>query len=302
MPQIAVHVLHLNLNTPDAAASDRFYQEVFGLNLKMKSGSDVGDWRFHGIPDPVTSEGWFLYDDRGARNSPALEVVQWDKPAAGGAAYADFAHLGIGSLRLAVPTLDGLAEKIEANGGSVVSALGTDGLLILDPDAVYVEVRPHAGADAGLTTTRISGVRVGVSDLATALAWYGVIGFQPLGAVHEHEVDVAGTGLRYKSVNVALADGVVDFELTQWLEPVATELPEKRLWFRGMVRTALSVEDLDTALADAKAAGLTVPEPQEFELPGTSIGSLRVCFLHDPDGFTVELVHRPASFFTKPGA
>lgn len=302
MPQIAVHVLHLNLNTTDAAASDAFYQAVFGLDLKMKSAGSDGDWRFHGIPDPVTSAGWFLYDDRGSRNSPALEIVQWDKPATAGEAYADLAHLGISSVRLAVPSLDGLAEKATANGGSVVGDLGTEGLLLRDPDGVYVEVRPHGGADEALITTRISGVRIGVSDLDASLAWYDVIGFQPKGEVAEHELDAEGATLRYRSVKVALAGQVVDFELTQWLDPIATEPPEKRLWYRGMVRTALSVEDLDTALSDASAAGLAVPEPQEFAMPGTSIGSLRVAFLLDPDGFTVELVHRPAKFFTKPSA
>jgi len=298
MPQIAVHVLHLNLNTRDAAASDAFYQAVFGLTLKMRSGADDGDWRFHGLPDPVTSEGWFLYDDRGARVSPSLEIVQWDKPATLGEAYPDLAHLGTSAVRLAVPSLDEVAAKTAAHGGTVVGPF-EGGLLVRDPDGVYVEVRPHAGPEAP-TTTRISGSRIGVSDLDASLAWYAALGFDPKGEPVEDKIAVGDRTLSYRSVRVGLADGVADFELTQWLDPVVSEPAERRLWHRGMVRMALSVEDLDTALADAAAAGLTVPEPQEFALPGTSIGSLRVVFLSDPDDFTVELVHRPSSFFTKP--
>jgi hypothetical protein len=46
-----------------------------------------------------------------------------------------------------------------------------------------------------------------------------------------------------------------------------------------------------------RAAGSDPPEPVYFPLPGTGIDGLRVLFINDPDGFTVELVHGPGEHF-----
>jgi catechol 2,3-dioxygenase-like lactoylglutathione lyase family enzyme len=292
-------VLHLNLNTTDIEAAARFYETVFGLDLKMKSSGDEGDWRFHGIEEPVSSAGWFLYDDRGARTSPAIELVEWYRPVTAGSAYPSLVHRGMTSLRLRVPTLDGLAEAVEAAGGTVVGPLG-DGLLVRDLDGVHLELLP--GTDPAVTGTRIDGSRVGCADLGRSLEWYARLGFAVTAPVSTGSIDVDGSSVRLTSVPVALPSGSVTLELTQWLDPVAEDPAHARLWYRGMVRLAVSVEDLDATVAALGAAGLPTPEPHFFALPGTSIGGLRVLFLTDPDGFTVELVHRPASTYSRSAA
>jgi len=104
---------------------------------------------------------------------------------------------------------------------------------------------------------------------------------------------------RARVAAVAVAGNDVVLQLTQWLDGMTAEPPHERLNTRGMVRMAVSVDDLDEALAALAERGLDVLGVQEFALPGTRIGSLRVLFLHDPDGFTVELVHRPPRHFTQ---
>jgi catechol 2,3-dioxygenase-like lactoylglutathione lyase family enzyme len=296
MDAVAGHVMHLNLNTTDLEAEHRFYDGVLGLQLRMKSGGDGGDWTFHGIAEPVSSMAWFLYDDRGPRSSPALEVVEWRAPTTAGQAYEHFVHRGMTSVRFSVPTLDGLAEATERSGGTVVGALGAEGLLVRDADGVHVEL-VRDGSSHAPDGSRLIGARIGCADLDASLAWYARLGFAPITPAADHLIDVAGSPTHVRSATVALPSGTVQFELTQWLDPIATEPAETRLWYRGMVRMAISVEDLDDAIRTLSAAGLACPEPQYFDMPGTAIGGLRVLFLSDPDGFTVELVHRPARYF-----
>jgi catechol 2,3-dioxygenase-like lactoylglutathione lyase family enzyme len=289
----ARHVVHLNLNTTDIEASSQFYVDLLGLDLRMKSEGDDGDWRFHGIEEPASSAGWFLYDDRGPRTSPALELVEWRRPATAGEAYPHLVHRGLTSVRFAVPSLDGLAERTVDGGGTVVGPLGDDGLLVRDRDGVHVELVPVAGR----SSTQLAAARIGCADLEASLDWYAALGFAPTSEPTTSTLDVAGTPVRLRSATVALADGALQVVLTQWLDPAADAPAEGRLWYRGMVRAAVSVDDLDEAMAGLRAAGRPCPEPQYFAMPGTSIGGLRVLFLTDPDGFTVELVHRPPSHF-----
>jgi catechol 2,3-dioxygenase-like lactoylglutathione lyase family enzyme len=294
----AVHFLHLNLNTTDAAAAKSFYTDVFSLKGRMQGGSDDGDWRFHGLEEPVSSEAEFFYDERGPRTSPGLEVIQWKRPATGGSAYPQFAHRGMTSVQYAVPSLDAIAVEIERAGGSIVGKLGDNGLLAQDLDGVRLELNPQTDPEA--TKPRVAGARIGCADLDASLDWYGFLGFEPDGSPQEQVLDVAGQQVRFRSARVALPAKSIAFELTQFLDPIATEPAQPNLWFRGMVRCAISVENLDDTIDYIKSAGRPSPEPQEFAMPAP-IDSLRVLFLTDPDGFTVELVHRPSSRFGQQG-
>jgi catechol 2,3-dioxygenase-like lactoylglutathione lyase family enzyme len=290
-------VLHLNLNTMDLDAAHAFYRDLLGMDLRMQSSGDDGDWRFHGIEEPVDSAGWFLYDDRGPRTSPALELVLWRRPATAGSAYGKIVHRGLTAVGFEVDSLDGLAERALSAGGSVVGDLGADGLLVRDPDGVHVELRVRPVAQG--VPPRLATARIGCADLVDALRWYAGLGFATTAGPTEGELVVDGESLRLRSATVALASGSVELLLTQWLEPPAVDPAEGRLWHRGMVRMAVSVDDLDESIAVLEAAGRPCPDPQYFTLPGTSIGGLRVLFLTDPDGFTVELVHRPPRHFDR---
>jgi catechol 2,3-dioxygenase-like lactoylglutathione lyase family enzyme len=297
---LARHVLHLNLNTADIQAAQQFYTELLGLDLRMQSEGDDGDWRFHGIDEPVSSAGWFLYDHRGPRESPAFELVEWRRPPTLGSSYETLVHRGLTSVSFRVSTLDGLAEKTIAAGGTVVGDLDGDALLIRDLDGVHVELRPDAVARKD-ARPQLATARIGCADLSTSLAWYAELGFAVTAEPGDTQVTVGPDVLQARSARIALPNPAVELELTQWLDPIATEPAEGRLWHRGMVRMAISVEDLDEAITILSAGGKTVPEPLFFPMPNTKLGGLRVLFLTDPDGFTVELVHRPSRLFSPGG-
>lgn len=287
-------VLHLNLNTKDIGPAADLYVDAFGLDLRMKSRDDNGDWRFHGLADPVDSAGWFLYDDRGPRASPAIELVEWFRPPTAGTSYSTLPHLGMVSLGLSVPALAESVRVVVTAGGQVVeespSGAEEPRALLRDRDGVFLEVREN-GTGA---SSRIDYARIGVSDLDRSVAFFVLLGFQPTGQPAD-EVQVHGH--RARVAVVGLPGATVELVLTQWLEAAPVEPPHAELWTQGMVRMAVSVDDLDDAVAALRARGVDVPDVHVFALPGTTIGSLPVLFLTDPDGLTVELVHRPPRHF-----
>ncbi len=293
----ARQILHFNINTKHIQAAADFYCGTVGLQLRMQSESDDGDWRFHGIEEPVSSAGWFLYDDRGPRECPALELVEWRKPATRGSSYDTLIHRGMSSVSIQVASLEETLARVRDRGGQIIGPLsdghGRADMLIRDPDGVFVELRERPGP------TRIASVRIGVADVETSLDWYGLIGFTTTQPPKVDELLVDGTVRRARFARVALPGAETEVVLTQWLDEPTEELPHDKLWTQGMVRMAVSVDDLDEAIAVLNERGLTVPDKLEFALPGTKIGALTVLFLRDPDGFTVELVHRPPRHFAR---
>lgn len=134
------------------------------------------------------------------------------------------------------------------------------------------------------------GLRVAILDRATA--FYSVLGATPLcppidltgqGAALAM---AAGPGVHYRIGLLGFPDGsgVELFEFgddpPRWLEPAR---PEQRLPHLG-----IQVDDVDAALDRAEAAGGS----RLWRRPGRW-GSVRVIYLHDPDGNVVELLDGP---------
>jgi hypothetical protein len=68
---------------------------------------------------------------------------------------------------------------------------------------------------------------------------------------------------------------------------------------RGLFRMALAVDEVAAARAELDPDLLhRIDDPVWCEMPGTPLGGLKVQFLKDPDGVTVELVERPRAAFT----
>jgi len=57
--------------------------------------------------------------------------------------------------------------------------------------------------------------------------------------------------------------------------------------FLGLEHLALTVSDIDAAVASLTARGASLARPVSSPRPG-----LRICFVHAPDGAQVELVER----------
>src|ERR1700749_2748323 len=109
---VQVHsLLHTNLNAVDVSAAAVFYADVLGLRPGMKTARTAADGRALGVAGAPVTECWFLYDHRGPRTAPAVEVLEWESPATTGAHPAEPYHIGISSLGYAVPALETAGRK-----------------------------------------------------------------------------------------------------------------------------------------------------------------------------------------------
>jgi lactoylglutathione lyase len=106
-----------------------------------------------------------------------------------------------------------------------------------------------------------------VTDLDRSLAFYSLLGFEPRRTIG------SGSG---RSVFCGLAEDAdrLQLRVTEEFEPAMGRF--------GHI--AIDVEDLDALLGRLDGHGV-VPDQ-----PPTPSGRLRICFVHDPDGYAIELI------------
>lgn len=282
----ATHVLHVNLNTGDPQAALAHYVGKWGLQQGMHTHDPCGDWSFAGYPEPVDSEAWFLYDDRGPRAAPALELVAWHRPAVVGQPHSAVNRVGITTIGLGVPTR---AAAPGAKRG-VIEVDGVSRDLVTDVDGVTVELVRHDER-----ATRLRHIRIGCSDMATSLRFYTALGFRQVAEPAPTTLRVGDDVITGSTLALSLVSRSILVELTSWdqrVEPDQSPLP---FWHRGPVRFAMAVPGLDAATDALRRAGIDPGRRLSFALPGTAIGRVSVNFLADPDGLHVELVDRIVS-------
>lgn len=111
-----------------------------------------------------------------------------------------------------------------------------------------------------------------VSDLARSKAFYSALGFR-----QEQERVSADKTISFMGL------GALKVELFAYSEAVpAAELPSRVLGFKHL---ALETQDIDTALAELKTAGVVAADASILELPD----GWRLLFFHDPDGVEIEV-------------
>ena len=294
--QVSVQVhslLHTNLNTVDVSAAAGFYADVLGLLPGMKTARTAADGRALGVAGAPVTECWFLYDHRGPRTAPAVEVLEWETPATTGAHPAEPHHIGISSLGYAVPSIDLVRAKAARLGrpwtelaawpvrGKTTVAARTN-----DLDGVPIELIERA-AEAPV----FSHLRINVTDLDASVAWYERLGFTAKATARSAQ---AGDAVLSYASMVTEGDPSFSLELTQWEDPKGTGLASSPAYHRGLYRIALGVDDVNTA-HETLAAAAPLNAPEYVELPGTRLGGVTVLFLRDPDGVIVELVGRSRS-------
>jgi catechol 2,3-dioxygenase-like lactoylglutathione lyase family enzyme len=296
---VQVHsLLHTNLNTADVSAAAAFYADMLGLRPGMKTARTAADGRALGVAGAPVTECWFLYDHRGPRTAPAVEVLEWETPATTGAHPVEPYHIGISSLGYAVPSLERLRERAALRGrpwtelaawpvrGELTAAARTT-----DLDGVPIELT-ELTERAGEAPV-FSHLRINVTDLDASVAWYERLGFAARATARSAKADDAV--LSYASM-VTEGDPSFSLELTQWEDPKGTGLAASPAYHRGLYRIALGVDDVDAAYAQLAATAAEPLTPPEFvELPGTRLGGVTVLFMRDPDGVVVELVGRSRS-------
>lgn len=112
-----------------------------------------------------------------------------------------------------------------------------------------------------------------VSDLARSKAFYSTLGFEQ--TVEHVSEEKTITFMRLGDLQV---------ELFAYNEAIPAPADEGRtLGFRHL---ALATSDIDSDLAELKAAGMVAPDAAIRELPG----GWRLLFFNDPDGVEIEIM------------
>jgi catechol 2,3-dioxygenase-like lactoylglutathione lyase family enzyme len=235
--------LYCTLNTGDQAATTRFYADLLGLRPRRE-------------PESGRS---FLYDWRGPRHAPGIQLVQ--RPQSGQRPTA---------LGFRVKSLSALPA-----GYNLRPLPAGTGLWTRDPDGVPVEVIETPLADGA--GPELSHLRLTCSDLGRSIEWYQRLGFhvaaKEMSKLLPGDIEIATASLR-------LDDGA-DFhlELVQWISPPAGGRTG------GLGRVTLAVDDV--RMAHRRLGTTRAPD----WLPVR--GGRWVLSLRDPDGVRLALVESP---------
>lgn len=284
-------VMHCNLNSADVARSEKFYGDLFNVRDRMRSLSQDTDGRFMGLSEHTASETVFMYDERGPRSAPALELVQWHDPALIARSDLDadapsFRVIGFRMDSLTAFPGSGNVESVVVRGRS------RKAIRTIDPDGVTVETVEIASADTDPGSPMLSHERLVVSDLERSVAWYSTIGFVVRPDDDDLTRSVPGVSLYLPE------DPTFSFELE--CPPNQVEIDPKFANTQGLYRVAIAVEDVKDARAALVRDEPATPEPGFVPMPDVPTGGFTVLFLSDPDGLVVELVDRPRTTVRRP--
>jgi catechol 2,3-dioxygenase-like lactoylglutathione lyase family enzyme len=284
----AAGALHCNLNVRTLAAAGVY--ESLGLRVKMRSRAEDQDASQMGLGDATTSEAWFLYDARGGRGAPAVELVEWIEPKTSGEAYAHPGDVGMQALGFDVPDV-GDAVRAATDQGARLRPGGPAGVgaVILDTDGVALEL-----SAAPVESSLLRYARIVCSDLKRSVRWYGLLGFEPIGSEETISWNDDGAATEVVEQRLALAGPApLELRLTAWPAHIETTA-HNHANDRGLFRMALAVPDVRVAVEAARESDAIEASDASFiPLPGTPLGGLWVSFFRDPDGVMVEYVERP---------
>src|SRR5438874_7648495 len=135
-----------------------------------------------------------------------------------------------------------------------------------------------------------------VSDLERSLKfWRDVLGFELSHTAHQTgEMAKEITGVEGAEIKLAVlkARGGHKVELLEYLAPADRKRANLRPCDIGSVHVALLVNDLDAVLAQIAASGWEAAGKPQTLTKGPNAG-MRVVYVRDPDGTTIELMQPP---------
>ena len=255
-----------------------------------------------GIESEIESQARFVYDRRGPRTSPAIEIQHWVDPPLEGTPSTDPFEVGIKALGFAVPDV-ALAVARLCNAGCSVIAQGATPLdataaTLLDPQGKTLELVADATLAEG--ETQMHHLRITVSDLDASLPFYDMLGFDVIerGTLSEasfvgHDGDADGSYARLR-----LRDEPFEARLFEWLTPAGHGRHYANPFHAGLFRAALGVEDTRSSYDAMSAEGAMFDRPpQDVVLSGTPVPNMWITFISDPDGIPFEFVQRERAAF-----
>jgi catechol 2,3-dioxygenase-like lactoylglutathione lyase family enzyme len=294
--------LHVCYCTADHEPIVKFLIDAFGMKLTMTSTVAWSSGAVLGITRDTLSGAGFVYDARGPRTSPALEVQTWKDPALVGTPPTDATAAGIHAVGVTVPDLASTEKKLVELGCSVVTRGSLDGigawLTIRDPWGVTFDV--IEGIPVASNPSQLRHLRVSVTDLVETLEWMDGLGFREVGRFNITDGSLFGVDGDVDAVVVRLQLPDEPFEVfaIQWNTPKTHGRHTDVVYSAGLFRAALGVDDVRVAYDALTEAGWEFDRaPITVPLTGTPIPELTVCFLNDPDGIPFEFVERARSQF-----
>jgi catechol 2,3-dioxygenase-like lactoylglutathione lyase family enzyme len=300
---IARRVLHTCYVCRDADAATTFFVDALGMRNTMRTTDEYSPGDIFSMDQPIRSVASFVYDTRGPRVSPAIEIQAWSDPETWGSPSTDPTEVGIKAVGFTTSTFNTTVNGLTAHG--CVAVRGTVGepgarmVTLIDPCNITIDVHEDPAAPAGLV--RISHLRATVTDLEPSLAFYERLGF----AFMECR-SLEGSALSFAPsdsadatvVTLRLPDEPFRLQLVQWHAPASHGRHYDRPFHAGLYRAALCVDDTRAAYASMSAAGAEFDRPPlEVELSGTPVPDMWITFISDPDGIPWEFVQRPRSAF-----
>jgi catechol 2,3-dioxygenase-like lactoylglutathione lyase family enzyme len=302
-----MRVMHCCYCCDDADAAVRFLEAGLGLEARAVSKSIRADGSPLGIMRTVESDVCLVYDPRGGRVSPAIEVHGWHDPPAVGTPYERPNQVGIQAIGVAVHDLGAAIRRAEEAGASVAGRVGNGGDVLFGASAAIVRAPDGVTVDLVEAPESVDGqlahLRVTCSDLGASVAWFDTLGYAADGEPVDVTLDGSVFGLGTVEVRVArlrMPDEPFALLLTQWRSPASEGAPYEVANHRGMFRLALGVEDTRASTERLVAAGWApTGGPSLIELPGTKVPDMWITFFRDPDGIVVQLVERARDAFAR---
>ena len=269
--------LHMCYCCDDTDEVVDFLVNVLDMREVMRNPLHPSDGSLLGIDGEIVSGAAFVYDKRGPRTSPSIEVQEWVKPTVIGRPMNDATHVGMQSLGVAVPDLSSTVSRMNAAGCSVVGEGSTDWtgrwVTVADPTGTLFDIFEDPTIPVG--ESRMRHLRITVTDLAASLPWYAGLGFID---VDRHEwtsgthVGVTTANATADVVRLRLPDEPCEVVLTQWRHPVSHGRHPEHANQAGLFRTAVGVDDTVRSYDEFRAAGWTFErEPRRVELSGTKV-------------------------------
>ena len=298
----ARRVLHVCYCCRDDADVTAFFVDGLKMRNTMRTPDEYGPGVLLGIDRDIRSVASFVYDRRGPRTSPAIEIQGWYDPTTVGEPSTDPFELGIKALGFAVPSVDDAVATLAAMGCVVVadgaSPFDSRHATLLDPRQVTLELVEDASLDGD--ATQMHHLRITVEKLDESLAFYEMLGFDV--AQRDDLADGGFLGspdeVDGEFARLRLPDEPFELRLIEWRSPAGRGRHYAEPNHAGLFRAAVGVDDTRASYERLTAAGVTFDlPPMEVELSGTPVPDMWITFVSDPNGIPYEFVQRPRSAF-----